>query len=401
MPQMFSAQPPYQHNNELGPVCIILPPKHLKKVFTSGERIAGLVRVKTVTQATSVTISFKGRSSCSKDENTTFFSLTLPLFSGPGTIPTHKDPDHVDFPFELRFPETVELHPSKIKDAPFKPSDMFEYRPGYLLPPTFWANDRSAKIEYYLEAKIPADQMFFGGKTRVRQHIRFTPSVVAPISIPQNLTPCTPVLVKRQTRLLDSPTEHKSRLTRWKDTISREDAPTASFTINIDVPSVLTVGEPVPLGISLVHQGRSDEVQEPPVVFLKQIIAKAIVHINARVPQTWAPEGEHRSHSSEEIKIFSHTFKDSGLVVFDGMTLEEEAPKLSLEKIIAPSFRSYAITTTHDLKLKLVLYCAGKASEVDFVREGVVLLPLVRSGDIGAEFELPLYDEEVPPPYEG
>ncbi|KAF2795154.1 hypothetical protein K505DRAFT_198692, partial [Melanomma pulvis-pyrius CBS 109.77] len=378
----YRSQYPYAYNHELGPVFIILQPAYMEKIFTCGDKVKGRVRVRILTEPLRVTIWFRGRSSCSKDDNTNLFSFTHVLFSGLGPYPRHPNPTYVDFPFEFRFPENVELHPGNINDAAFRSSTMFEHRPGYLLPPSLWAKDGSAKVEYYLEAQIPSDQLFFSGKTKVRHQFRFSPSVIPENYIIPPLIPGSPVLVRRQTRFLDTAgaPKHHSRFSRLKDSINHEDAPSAAFSIAVNLPSQVRVGEPIPLTISLAHLERSEGVLEPPVVSLRGIIAKTIVHIHARVPVRLHPEGEHRCASSEVINLFRCEFKHPGIIMFDGMTLDELSPRLALADSMAPSFRSYGISTTHDLRVKLVVECAGKVSEVDFLRQGITFLPMLRPG---------------------
>jgi hypothetical protein len=394
----FKARYPLQDNHHLGLVFILNRPAYWRTVFTSGDGIKGKIRVKTSTKAERITVSFIGSSSCSKDDNTILFSYTETLFSGPGTIPGHTDPPHVDYPFEFRFPDNVELDPGQLNGAPFNPSRLFDHQPGHLLPPSLWAEDGSAKLEYYLEAQILSPNSFVVGKTKVRQQLRFTPSVTPTISLLPPLIPCLPVLVQRQTRFLlpalPSENAHPTRFMRLKDVLQRNDQPYATFSITVKIPSEIRVGDAIPMSVSLVYCERSEEIPDPPIVFLRNILATVTTHIHARVPLTIGESinGEHLSETSLKSAVFSHTFESPRLS--DGMMLGD----LVVRKDTIPTFSSYGVATTHDLHLKLGIECAENLSDVNLVRMDIKILPMTRPGARVEETELPMYEEEEGPP---
>jgi hypothetical protein len=398
----FKVRYPVQDNHHLGPVFILNRPVYWSTVFTSGERVKGRIRVKTSTGAERVTVSFIGSSSCSKDDDTILFSYTETLFSGPGTIPSHTDPPHVDYPFEFRFPDNVELEPGQLNGAPYNPSRLFEHQPGHLLPPSLRIEDSIAKVEYYLEAQILSPNLFFAGRTKVRQQLRFSPSVTPThLSLPPS-TPCLPVLVQRRTRFLlpalPSENAHPTRLMRLKDALHRNDQPYAMFSITVNIPSEIRIGEAMPMSISLVHCERSEEIPTPPVVFLRSISATAMTHIHARVPLAASEinNRDHISETSERNTVFSHTFES--LPLSDGMILGD----LVVGEDVMPTFKSYGVATSHDLHLKLGIECAENLSDVNLVRMDIKILPMTRPGmRVEEETELPVYEEEEgPPPYE-
>jgi hypothetical protein len=389
-------------NHHLGPVFILNRPVYWTTIFTSGDTIKGKIRVKTFTKAERVTVSFIGSSSCSKDDNTILFSYTDTLFSGPGTIPDRGDATHVDYPFEFRFPDYVELEPGQLNGAVYNPSTLFEHQPGHILPPSMWAEDGIVKVEYYVEAQIVAPHLFLAGKTKVQQQLRFTPSVLPSNSIPQLLAPCLPVLVQRRTRFLlptsRSEDAHPNRFTRLKDVLHKNDQPYATFSITTNIPSEIRVGEAIPMSISLVHCERSEELRDPPAVFLRGIAGKATMHIYARVPLTTGGNinGEQKSETEEDVALFSYTF--GSLQMTNGMTIGD----LVVRKDVGPGYKSYGVAATHDLHLKLEIECAGNVSEVNLVRKNINLLPMSREGRGMEEgMDLPGYEEEEgPPPYE-
>ncbi|KAF2714400.1 hypothetical protein K504DRAFT_445407 [Pleomassaria siparia CBS 279.74] len=409
MPQIFRAQYPYAYNHELGPIFIILRPADRRKTFTCGEKIKGRVRVKTFTRASNVTISFIGRTACSKDEDSTMlFSFTNILFSDPegiayqagGSFPLSTNvpmafsptsPTHVDFPFEFSFPERVEAYPEEINNGAYGESESFESRPGFLLPPTLWAQNGSAKVEYYLEAHLPETQKFFSGKMKVRHHIQFSPSAVVDpyLEVLAPLKPSSDVLVRQLTHSLES-SENRGRLARLKNTMRSEQETLATFSVNISVPGEIRVGETIPFKIWLRHLNQREDALGPPVVSLRCVVVKAQMHILARVPLA---DSEHGSSTAENINIATAQFKKP-ILMFDGMTLGGMLPSIALDKKYLPDFKSYGVSVTHDLKVRLVIECGGKMLGVDFKRENVVFLPMRREGEAEEVLDLPLYEED-------
>lgn len=422
-PQLYNNNYGKFHNARHGTIFIAVNQPYTK-IWTCNEIVKGVVCLKKSVSASRVTIKFKARSIYrlhGAETEFELFSYTKPLIRRDVPSSTASD-THFEYPFTFQFPEVVEEQPSPQYNTPLGPNECFEHENGHMLPPTLWLPRGQAQNDYFLEAEVFTNVIVL--TQVVRQQLRFTPSTPAPSAIPEPfLVECTSSRLERKTRLLDTKKvqeqkEIGSRLAKFKERIKADhsDDPYATFSIALSTPKELRVGSSVPIKISLSHLDRSQEVLEPPLVILRGIRAQAIAHIQTRVPNSLASRDGASRNYIEQFELFNRRFKgDEGILIFDGVTLEDLSLGLSVDKIVPPSFKTYGVMLKYDLKFKLWVECVGQVFEVEKVRKNVTILPMYRRAEIGSsvpENNLEISDEmvmvqqmgpppaEPPPPYE-
>jgi hypothetical protein len=278
---------PQYGNFGLGPLYIDLDiPVHTRKHYAPGDVVTGRVRVESKSKPLHIKINFVGRCKVcitqgSSDMETifpiktVFFSRTIDLFSDQDSsykemIWTNTD-RYVYFPFGLCFPREVEREAPMSEGQPFKPDAQFERLPGHQLPPSFsgvHSREREQKIEYMVEAimNMQKSTLFIRKEEKVRQRLLFRPIGASPPESPPQL--CRPIVLRRQTRLLDpSAPIIKGLMHRMKYRVSHDKAeePSVTFSLAASIPLVVRAGQPVPILLFLQHLDRSDSIPAPPL----------------------------------------------------------------------------------------------------------------------------------------
>lgn len=357
--------------------------------------------VKSKTHVQRVSVKFIGRTSCRVINERTpgsHHTATVDLFCHERTLLPRASPSancppgHVEYPFEFRFPEAVELDPRLQNDAPFKPDELFEHEKGHPLPPSLWWRESTVRSEYFLEADFVTSQRSFTLNPVVRHQLRFSPSDPE-LGIPEQaaLLPVPPIRFERRSR---PPTpepgqERQGPLQRLKSSLKGEKAEEAASSTSLlvlSVPPRYRVGAATTLKLSL-QATLSDGLAQPAPVYLRGIRAQAFVHISYRIPATFAPKEETRRYTTEKFDLFNRRYSKPGIEVTENTSLED----FVINSIVPPTFKSYCMSVRYDVRYDLLLDCAGKESEHEVEVKDVIIDPMTREGGH-------LGPPETPPP---
>jgi hypothetical protein len=402
-PSLYSDHYPNHENTPGGLVTIALTRSSHRSLNTNNDAVKGVVLVHSKTKAQRVSVKFIGRTTCRvfNERNpgshhvatTDLFRHELTLL--PQATPSANCPlGRVEYPFELRFPEAVELDPRLQNDAPFKPDDLFEHERGHTLPPSLWWNESTIRIEYFLEADFVTAQRSFTLNPIVIHQLRFSPSEPE-VGLPDQaaLLRTPPIRLERRSRpsTPEPGQERRSPLKRLKSSFKSEKGDETSSTslLILSAPPQYRVGTTTALKISL-QATLSDGLTQPALVYLRGIRAQAIAHINYRVPASFAPKEEIRKDNIEKFDLFNRRYGKPGLQITENTSLEG----FVINVIVPPTFKTYGVAVRYNVRYDLLLECAGKESEHEVEMKDVIIEPMTRGGGH-------LGPPDTPPPHRG
>ncbi|KAL5120804.1 hypothetical protein ACEQ8H_001285 [Pleosporales sp. CAS-2024a] len=378
-----------------GLISIALTKSSHRGLHTNNDAVKGVVLVQSKTNVQRVSIKFVGRTTCrvlNERSPGNYHVASTDLFRHEKTLATRPTPSadcppgRIEYPFEFRFPEAVELNPGLQNNVPFSPDDVFEHEKGHQLPPSLWWNENTVRCEYILEAEFVTAQRSFTMNPVVVQQLRFTPSYPE-LEIPAQaaLTSVPPIRFERrsQTATPEPGQERPGPLKRFKSSLKGEkhdDAPFASLLV-LSVPPRYRVGATTALKISL--QGTiSHDLTQPAPVYLRGL------HIHFRIPLSSAPKQEIRKSAVEKFDLFNRRYSKPGLEITQSTTINDH---FVINKIVPPTFKTYGLSAHYQVRYHLLLECGGKESEHEIDSQNVIIEPMTREGGH-------LGPPETPPP---
>lgn len=378
-------------NNQEGRISIAFTKASRRSIHTTDNLIKGVVHVKAEIPIKEVVIKFVGKTvSQIIDERRPkdLYTATTELFCferslNPREIPSPScPPGRVEYTFEFHFPKIVEQKPTLQNNVPYTPSDIFEHEEGFQLPPSFWWNGDAVRNEYFLEAELFTEHSCPLSKSKVIQQLRFSPSIAEELAL--DSPPAFVALSTYFTRKswLPSPTpacERRGSLEKIKATFRRGSCPeetSYTSTLVLGVPSEYQVGSEAHLTVASEARHGDCALQLAPV-YIRRIRAQAIAHIRYRVPTASAPNGEMRRHEIEEFDLFNQAYSKPGVEVNESTRLGG----FEIDKIIPPTFKSYGVALTYDVRYTLTIDCAGKVSEHEMEMKCIPILPMTRIAD--------------------
>jgi hypothetical protein len=402
-PSLYSDHYPDHENTPGGLISIALTRSSHRSLNTNNDAVKGVVLVQSKTKAQRVSIKFIGRTTCrvANDRNPgSHYLATTDLFRHekvlvPRVTPSADcPPGRVEYPFEFRFPEAVELDPRLQNEVPFKPDASFEHERGHPLPPSLWWNENTVRSEYLLEADFVNAQRSFTLNPVVIHQLRFSPSEPeVGLPDPGALLPVPPIRFERRSRSStpEPGQERPGTLKRLKSSFRAEKKEEASSTslLVLSAPSRYRVGATTTLKMSL-QVTLSDGLTRPAPVYLRGIRAQAFLHINYRVPTPSAPNQEVRKESIEKFDLFNRRYGKPGIQITENTPLED----FVINNIVPPTFKTYGLAITYDVRYDLLLDCGGKESEHEVEVKNVMIEPMTREGGH-------LGPPETPPPARG
>ncbi|EAT89600.2 hypothetical protein HBI56_029390 [Parastagonospora nodorum] len=388
-PSLYSDHYPDHENTPGGLISIALTRSSHRSLHTNNDAVKGVVLVQTKTKAQRVSIKFIGRTTCrvlNERSPGSHHVATADLFRHERTLSPRATPSancppgRVEYPFDFRFPEAVELDPGLQNDVPFKPDDSFEHEKGHQLPPSLWWNEFTVRNEYFLEADFVTAQRSFTLNPVVILQLRFTPSEPElSISAPAALLPVPPIRFERRSR---PPTpepgqERQGPLMRLKNSLKSEKNEEASSTslLVLSAPPRYRVGATTALRISL-QATLSDGLTQPAPVYLRGIRAQVFLHIKYRIPLSSAPNQEIRKANTEKFDLFNRRYSKPGLEITESTVVED----FVINNIVPPTFKTYGLATRYEVRYDLLLECAGKESEHEVEVKDVIIEPMTREG---------------------
>ncbi|CAA9957112.1 hypothetical protein PTMSG1_00720 [Pyrenophora teres f. maculata] len=399
-PQLYSDHHhPDRENKPEGPISIAFTRSSRRSIHTNNDIVKGVVHVNARLQIKDVTIKFIGKTTCriSNDRNptnqhiaeTVLFYREQALSRRP--VPSAScPPSRIEYLFEFWFPETAE-EATQIKNHPnFKPDSTFEHESGHMLPPSFWWNESTICNEYFLRAECVAESISFTLNPVVVHQLRFSPSVPEqslPTSI--RLLPAPPLRLERKSQSSVPSKERRVSLRRLTTGLrggdKNEDASCTSLLV-LSAPPQYRVGASSRIKLSL-QATLSEGLDQPAPVYLRGIRAQAIAHIHYRIPVASLAEEEIRKDSIQKFDLFNQRYVKPGIEI----TQETILDGFQINKIVPPTFRTYGVALSYDVKYNLLLDCAGKESEHEVEMKGIVIEPMTRpGGHLGPPEESPL-----------
>jgi hypothetical protein len=412
-PSLYSNHYPDHENTPGGLISIALTRSSYRSLNTNNDAIKGVVLVQSKFKAQRVSVRFIGRTTCrvlNERSPGSHHVATTNLFRHERTLSPKATPSancpsgRIEYPFEFRFPEAVELSPSLQNDAPFKPNDYFEHEKGHRLPPSLWWNENTIRNEYVLEADFVTAQRSFTLNPVVIHQLRFSPSDPE-LDLPEHapLLPVPPIRFERRSRpsTPEPGQERRGPLKRLKSSLKGEKNEEASSTslLVLSVPRRYRVGATTALKISL-QATLSDGLTQPAPVYLRGIRAQVFLHIHYRIPLSSAPNQEIQRASAEKFDLFNRRYSKPGLEVTEGTKVED----FVINNIVPPTFKTYGLAIRYEVRYDLLLECAGKESEHEVEMQDVVIEPMTREGGhLGPPATPPplrgSIDSAVPPMY--
>jgi hypothetical protein len=385
-PSLYSDSYPDHENRPGGLISIALTRSSHRALNTNNDAVRGVVLVQAKTKAQRVSIKFIGRTTCriTNEKNPgSHHVATTDLFRHEKTLVPRETPSancppgRVEYPFEFRFPEAVELDPRLQNDAPFKPDDTFEHERGHPLPPSLWWDENTIRSEYFLEADFVTAQRSFTLHPIVIHQLRFSPSdPEIGLPDPAALLPVPPIRLERRSRP-STPEPGRGPLKRLKSSFKNEKLEETSHTslLVLSTPPRYRVGARTALKISL-QATLSDGDTQPAPVYLRGIRAQAFVHIDYRVPTSSVPKEEIRKDSTEKFDLFNRRYGKPGLEITENTLLED----FVINTIVPPTFKTYGVAVRYNVRYDLLLECAGRETEHEVEMHNVIVEPMTREG---------------------
>lgn len=384
-PQLYSDHYPAHPNSPNGIISIAFSRSTIRGVHTNNDQVRGVVHVKSNIKVKCVSIRFIGRSTCRTLEGASQHVSSTELFCHEkvlqrSTMPSENCPaNRIEYPFEFRFPEAVQLSPP----VPYPADSQFEYEPGHSLPPSLWWDESTVRNEYILEAQFVSDERHFTMNPKVVQQLRFFPSIPE-IGLPEQvpLQPAPPVRIERKSRS-EADGRSGGRLQRLSKRISGSTEslhePVNSDLLILSAPEHYRVGSKSTLKFFLQSANDTGNVRGAPV-YLRGIRAQATACIGYRIPiPSHTSPATHIVRSGEsKFDLFNRRYAIPGLPLDSSTQTELEA--FEIRKLVPPSFKTYNVALKYDVKYDILLECGGKESEHEVTIRNVVIEPMTRPG---------------------
>lgn len=285
-------------------------------------------------------------------------------------------PNRVEYPFEFRFPEAVELSPP----TPCSFDGKFESESGHSLPPSLWWDESTVRNEYVLEAQFISEERHFTMNPKVVHQLRFfpsTPEVGLPDHIPMRSAP--PLRIERRSRSGPS-VGMLQRLSR-RISLSTESLHefVSSDILLLSVPEYYRVGSKSTLNISL-QSARDINNDHAAPVYLRGIRAQAIAHFDYRIPlpSHHSPACSILRSGESKFDLFNRRYAIPGLPLVTTTRADIEA--FDINKIVPPTFKTYNVALKYDVKYDILLECGGKESEHEVTTRDVTIDLMTRPG---------------------
>jgi hypothetical protein len=367
--------------------------------YTSGDCVQGQLLVEPTSRPKRISISLKGFSAVqdanSRSVHLEFYGLSQFLYIYENANDDFQlrannalNPPRVELPFSLTFGHhatipppagRVWLHPTDSWNHP-----RFQHSPGFPLPPTLnGTTPTSARVVYQLEAFMESD-LPGSPPVRVRQEINYMPP--APVYNPALLQPdlnfgtklpkhCSRQKLIRTRKLFPGYSEKHSKLGRFKDKLyekellfgleSFAEIPYVQFNLFATPASILVIGSPIPVVVTVQHLKRSESLPFPPDLFIRRLKVQLNALVNVFVPN----EAFYRHPSKvtdrmdkKNIVLCDQKYeKGEGEPLYDGLNLLDLANiQLSKDITIAPSFTSYGLNLEYELQIEITGRCADR-----------------------------------------
>ena len=384
-PQLYSDHYPEHQNTPNGIISIAFSRSTIRSIYTNNDPVRGVVHVKSNIKVKSVSIQLIGRSTCRIFEGASQHVSSTELFHHEmilqrTSMPSENCPSNrIEYPFEFRFPEAVQLPPPT--PCPMDPK--FENDPDHALPPSLWWDESTVRNEYVLEAQFVSEEKHFTMNPKVVHQLRFFPSVPEvdlPSQVP--LRPAPPVRIERRARV-DFNGRGRGTLRRLSRRLSssttESNEPSSTLLLIISVPEYYRVGANSTLKLSLQDSSMPSPSQTAPI-YLRGIRAQATARIDYRVPLPSHPNPAHNILRSGESKfdLFNRRYAIPGLPLNTSTATDIEAFETS--KLVPPTFKTYNVALRYDVKYDILLECGGRESEHEVTVRDVAIEPMTRPG---------------------
>ncbi|KAJ4401351.1 hypothetical protein N0V91_008015 [Didymella pomorum] len=385
-PQLYSDHYPDHQNSPNGIISIAFSKSTIRGVHTNNDQVRGVVHVKSNIKVKTVSIRFVGRSTCRTLDGTSQQFSSTELFCHEKVLrkivmPSENcPPNRIEYPFEFRFPEAVQL-PSSI---PCPAESRFEHEPGHSLPPSLWWDESTVRNEYILEAQFVSDERHFTMNPKVVQQLRFFPSVPE-TGLPDQalLQPAPPLRIERRVPRPEPCGRGRGALQRLSRRISGSTEslhePVSSDLLILSAPKHYRVGLRSVLKFSLQSVNDISNERAAPVC-LRGIRAQAIACIEYRIPTpSHISPTSHLIRSGEsKFDLFNRRYAIPGLHLDTATPTEVEA--FEIRKLVPPTFKTYNVALKYDVKYDILLECGGKESEHEVTIRNVAIKPMTRPG---------------------
>lgn len=266
---------------------------------------------------------------------------------------------------------------------------IFDVNPAQKLPPTFddnhdsWSWLCNSYIQYELVATVekPSGKLFHSSNLEHTYPITLLPC-------PTTSTPTPNFHTEYRTYSVQSmhlsPSIGPRPLTlkeRMSAAVHHSKLPTEVFTINVHFPTHGIPGTSLPITLSMTHDlERSTHGGEIPMIYLKKYELSLISHTYIRcVPAPFSIEFNDPSNDwTVNLATYTPGKEEKNLHVpipeaLDLRTLDPN--RLTLSSSIKPSFRTFNISRSYSLRLKLEIECVTEKLHADFVVPQLQILP--------------------------
>ncbi|KAH6644325.1 hypothetical protein C7974DRAFT_439634 [Boeremia exigua] len=372
-PQLYNDYYPECQNTPTGLISIAFSRSTIRSIYTDNDPIRGVVHLKSNIKAKSVSIQFIGRITCTSEGTVQHVSST-DLFRYAKSLqqiamPSENcPPRRIEYPFEFRFPDAVELAPR----VPHPTHPAFESEPGHPLPPSLWWNNDTVRIEYVLEATFASASPHATVPPKVIQQLRFSPC--APDYVPQAHT-TLPIPISYPTQRSLAPSPLRRLRTHFSSTPAPLLAAPASPVLTLTVPERFRVGAPASILVTLHPQSlAATHCATPSPVYLLGIRALATCRITHLPPSSSLAISETQtspstSTSPSTFTLLARRHALPGLPLAPGVATPLDP--FTISTTVPPGFRTYGVALEYEVLWEVVVGCGGLEGSGEGVVRGV------------------------------
>ncbi|KAF2470145.1 uncharacterized protein BDR25DRAFT_304100 [Lindgomyces ingoldianus] len=327
------------------------------------------------------------------------FDVTFNVFPKAETLVPGQE---YTFPFSFRVPEGTGFNRSQCYEQP--DNAIWTVQPHHL-PPTFFFGREdypdNSKISYGVTARLVAPFLIVGKSPKIDPL-----SCTAPILF-QPLNPNAHIQTPNRVRYSKRFTLQSSTLTgqdpasigfrqRLHDRFSSA-TPMLEFELGVELPDILTSGSEFNFRATFAVVKKSDKVTHIPSVTFKVLKLELLDFTLFRAPRDWAasntlrglpskchdgtPRSSYRASEQTEVKeqkTFLNSIPPSQLVELAEVDVPGEKKQIEqagtceawfsgrVPGFTPPSFRSFAITRSYRIKVKVGAEIGGKMFEMNF-----------------------------------
>ncbi|KAI4158996.1 MAG: hypothetical protein LQ342_006969 [Letrouitia transgressa] len=309
------------------------------------------------------------------------FRVDQTLFKGPYTMHGKQK-----FPFHFSFPHTCNTYPRYPLSDYFQPSQLFNDNKDQPLPASFQYYSTAgftrpevdAYISYELEAKLFTGKTF-GGDATATQRLMLTRDRLVEVPDP-SLTTRTHKFSMRSKYLLP---EFRDRRPSLKEKLSVSfhswEMPVTVFNIGLVMPKVVVEGQRMPLFLNLEHDIESSTAPAPPIIYLRKIKWEIQARTYVRcVSASMFHSSDAMELSEDDFRIADCAFSEHSVPLSEHMNLVELLAghdcSMRPATTLAPSFKSFNISRSYRMNVKLSIECARQKLSYTFSEPEVVLL---------------------------